>query len=104
MASTLGLSRRLLVERDLGHRHTRSGASRDTANAAPFGDAAGVIGWLAPALPQEQDKAMAQLGIILVYLSSKLNDNSSVSLSVVVLDCAHAFDALSARGESARAR
>ena len=47
---------------------------------------------------------MAQLGIILVYLSSKLNDNSSVSLSVVVLDCAHAFDALSARGESARAR
>jgi len=92
-----------LVERDLGHRHTRSGASRDAANAAPFGDAAGVIGWLAPALPQEQDKAMAQLGIILVYLSSKLNDNSSVSLSVVVLDARTRLTP-SARAVSQRAR
>lgn len=62
---------------------------------ARFGDA--------PALPQEQDKAMAQLGIILVYLSSKLNDNSSVSLSVVVLDARTRLTP-SARAVSQRAR
>ena len=56
--------------------HSSGVKTRSAFSSGPIGD---VIQWLAPASAQEQDKAVAQLAIVAVYLSSKLADNSTVS-------------------------
>jgi hypothetical protein len=76
-----GLAMRVLTGlrevHDLGcGTHSSGVKTRSAFSSGPIGD---VIQWLAPASAQEQDKAVAQLAIVAVYLSSKLADNSTVS-------------------------
>jgi len=77
-----GLAMRVLtglreVHDDCGSGTHSSGVK--TRSAFSSGPICDVIQWLAPASAQEQDKAVAQLAIVAVYLSSKLADNSTVS-------------------------